>query len=108
MMNETDLAPLRAVYPDAEPMTEAGQEFVHLPRLVIESGGTTYTREAILSLKAHSGYTSRLLLSEPISGRGQNWSVQNVIGRNWHTPSWNNVAPGLPLDMLLQHLRVYR
>jgi hypothetical protein len=107
-MSETDIGPLRAVHPDAELMTEAGQEFVHLPRLLIESGGTTYAREAVLSLRAHSGYTSRLLLSEPIPGRGQNWTVQNVLGRNWHTPSWNNIGSGLPLDMLLQHLRVYR
>jgi hypothetical protein len=107
-MNQTDLAPLRALCPDAQLMPDGGQEFLHLPRLVIKSGGAEYVREALLSLKAHSGYTSRLLLSEPIPGRGQNWTVQNALGRNWHTPSWNNVMPGPPLDMLLQHLRAYR
>jgi hypothetical protein len=108
MTSESELAPLLGIYPDAELMTDGGQEFVHLPCLLVESGGTTYTREAVLSLKAHSGYTSRLLLSEPIPGRGQNWSVQNALGSNWHTPSWNNVMPGPPLDMLLQHLTAYR
>ncbi len=35
------------------------------------------------------------------------WTVHTVLGRAWHTPSWRDVAPGRPVEMLLQHLKAY-
>lgn len=106
-MGTPDLAELRRVCPDASLKTESGQSFVDLPGLKIQVGKDVVIRDALLSLQAHSGYPSRLFLSQSISGRGQNWSVHSVLGRSWHTPSWGSVAPGRPVEMLLQHLKVY-
>jgi hypothetical protein len=87
---------------------EAGQTFVSLPGLKIPVGDTLLERHALLTLQEHSGYTSRLFLSEPIPGHGTGWTIHTVLGRAWHTPSWNNVMPGRPIEMLLSHLRAYR
>lgn len=89
-------------------MSEGGQEFVDLPALKIPVGNGVESRDALLSLNAHTGYTSRLYLSAQIASRGQNWTSHTVLGRAWHTPSWNNVPPGRPIEMLQQHLRGYR
>lgn len=102
------LAELRDACPKAASMSEGEHEFIDLPSLTIHVGDKTVVRDALLSLKAHTGYTSRLYLSAPIEGRGNNWTTHTVLGRTWHTPSWNNVMPGRPVEMLLQHLKVYR
>jgi hypothetical protein len=108
MTNDDALAELRQVCPGASPKTEAGQNFVDLPGLKIRVGAEIVVRDALLTLQAHSGYVSRLFLSQPIAApRTQNWTTHTVLGRAWHTPSWNNVAPGRPVEMLLQHLKAY-
>ncbi len=107
-MAEPDvLEELRQVCPGASFKSEAGQNFVYLPHLKILIGKETIVRDALLTLQAHSGYVSRLFLSEAIPGRANNWTVHTVLGRTWHTPSWKNVAPGRPVEMLLQHLKAY-
>jgi hypothetical protein len=102
------LAELHQLCPAASVKNEAGQAFVDLPGLKIPSGREIIIRDALLSLQSHSGYASRLFLSQAILSRGANWTVHSVLGRTWHTPSWNHVAPGRPIEMLLQHLKVYQ
>jgi hypothetical protein len=102
------LAELRQVCPGASLKTEAGQSFVDLPDLKIPVGADIVVRDALLTLQGHSGYASRLFLSQSIAApRTQNWTTHTVLGRAWHTPSWNNVPPGHPIEMLLQHLKAY-
>ena len=108
MIGSEALAGLRQLCPAASVKNEAGQVFVDLPGLKIRTGKKIVARDALLSLQSHSGYTSRLFLAQPIAGRGVNWTVHSVLGRTWHTPSWSNVAPGRPIEMLLQHLKVYQ
>jgi hypothetical protein len=103
-----DLAELKDLCPGANYVAEGGYQFVDLPGLKIPVGNATEIRNALLSLGAHTGYMSRLYLSAPIAGRGQNWTSHTVLGRSWHTPSWNNVPPARPIEMLQQHLKVYR
>lgn len=108
MAGPDDLAELKAVCPAAAYVAEGGQQFVDLPALKIPVGDGIETRDALLSLGPHSGYESRLYLSAPIAGRGVNWTTHTVLGRSWHTPSWRHVRPTRPIEMLLQHLKVYR
>lgn len=108
MVASEALAELLELCPGASAKIEAGQEFVDLPGLKIPTGHESVMRDALLSLEGHSGYASRLFLSKPIAGRGVNWTMHCVLGRTWHTPSWKDVAPGRPLEMLLQHLKVYQ
>ena len=108
MATAEELAELKELCARAAFVSEGGVQFADLPGLKVPVGSETLTRDALLSLAAHTGYTSRLYLSEPIPGRGANWTVHTVLGRRWHTPSWNNVMPGRPIEMLQQHLQVYR
>jgi hypothetical protein len=108
MTEADDLAELRGICPAASYLAEGGCSFVSLPCLQIGVDDRVLTRDALLSLGAHTGYTSRLYLSDPIPDRGANWTIHTVLGRSWHTPSWNQVAPGRPIEMLQQHLRMYR
>jgi hypothetical protein len=102
-----ELVEIQQVCSDATRKSEGGQSFVYLPGLVIPVGNDNVTRDALLTLQAHGGYISRLFLSAAISGRGSNWTCHTVLGRSWHTPSWNHVPPGRPIEMLAQHLKVY-
>jgi hypothetical protein len=107
-MSDDVLADVRRVCPGASLKIEAGQNFVDLPGLKIPVGQEVVTRDALLTLHGHSGYVSRLFLSQPIqSPRAVNWTVHTVLGRTWHTPSWNHVPPGRAVEMLLQHLKAY-
>jgi hypothetical protein len=108
-MSEQDtLGDLLQVCPSASLKQEGGQSFVDLPGLKIPVGKEVVVRDALLTLQSHGSYTSRLFLSQPIQApRTNNWTVHTVLGRAWHTPSWNNVAPGRPVEMLLQHLKAY-
>ena len=102
------LAELHAVCAGASYKTESGQTFVDLPGLKIPVGIEIVVRDALLTLQGHSGYASRLFLSQPIAApRAANWTVHTVLGRAWHTPSWRDVPPGRPIEMLLQHLKTY-
>jgi hypothetical protein len=99
---------MHQVCPGASLKTESGQRFIDLPGLKIRVGTEIVVRDALLTMHTHSGYSSRLFLSEPIAAsRAVNWTVHTVLGRTWHTPSWNNVAPARPVEMLLQHLKAY-
>jgi hypothetical protein len=103
-----DLADIQQVCGGASCKTEGGQNFVYFPVLAIRVGENTVTRDALLTLQAHGGYASRLFLSAPIPERGAHWTTHTVLGRTWHTPSWNYVAPKRCIEMLLDHLKVYR
>jgi len=108
-LSESDVVgELRQVCPNASLKMEAGQSYVDLPSLKIPVGKEIIVRDALLTLQGHNGYTSRLFLSQPIqSPHAINWTVHTVLGRAWHTPSWRDVAPGRPVEMLLQHLKAY-
>lgn len=108
MVRPEELAELRDVCPTAATAAEGGTEFVSLPSLKIPVAREIVLRDALLSLGPHTGYLSRLYLSAPVPGRGINWTCHAVLGRNWHTPSWNYVPPGRPIEMLQQHLKVYK
>lgn len=107
MGDATALAELRDICSGARYVAEGTDQFIDLPALKIRVDADVVVRDALLSLGAHTGYMSRLYLSQQIPRRGSNWTVHGVLGRQWHTPSWNNVPLGRPVEMLLQHLKAY-
>ncbi len=87
-------------------MTEGGQVFIHLPALKVPNGGSM---DALLALTAHSGYPTRLFLTAQVTGKGQNWNQFHILGKTWHSWSWNFVtADRRPMDILAEHLRGLR
>jgi len=97
---------LRSLSPDASLIADAGIDYIYLPKLRVKTGNDTQTVDALLCPAKHSGYTTRLFLEKPIQKRGKNWSVHSILGRTWHTWSWNNVPENLSLMQILSaHMR---
>jgi hypothetical protein len=107
-ISDGDLVGLKGVCPGARYLEEGGVGFIDLPALRFKAGEELIQRDALLSLQAHTGYTSRLYLSEQVPGFGKNWTQHVVLGRGWYTPSWNLVMVDRPLVMLQNHLRAYQ
>lgn len=101
-----EIEELKNICPAAQEMSEAGIAFVVLPGLKLPNGATA---DALLCPQTHGGYTTRLFLSSPVSGKGQNWSTHTILSRVWYTWSWNNVSADQRLaEILAQHLRALR
>jgi hypothetical protein len=103
------LASLRPFSAAPQALIENGGEFVLLPRLKVAVGTVVHIRDALLCPREMHGYLTRLFLSEPIPGRGQNWQQFMFFAQAWHSPSWQGVEAALSLpQMLLAHLASYR
>jgi len=105
MATPEEIAELQAVSPGAKEITEGGQVYIHLPTLSLPPGCGPSPVEALLCLSQHTGYPTRLFLSQA-PGRGSNPSSHCIMGRTWHTWSWNYIPASLrPIEVLAEHLR---
>ena len=94
---------------DVRELAEGGKTYIYLPRLKLPKGCAPVEVEGLLCIQEHSGYATRLFLSQPVSGRGANWSTHRIVDRAWHTWSWGNVSAQMRLAAILaEHLRALR
>lgn len=99
------LNPLRYICSDPQIMTEGGVEYVLLPKLKMQSDGVEHLLDGLLCPTQLRGYTTKLFLSKSFPRKAANWTVHQILGRQWHTWSWQGVPGDLPLlQMLLCHL----
>lgn len=109
MTSPESLATLRAICDSPKVMSEGGTSYLFLPGIKVTTGGSIRVLDGLLCPGQHGGYVTRLFLSQPITERGANWTQWQILGRTWHTWSWNNVPASLPLiQMILEHLRALR
>lgn len=115
MISDDQLKSLAGICPSAKLVTENNTQFVYLPDLKIMIGDSVKTIHGLLCPSIHSGYSTRLFLSEQIAERPNigsqpaNWTVHLVLGKSWHTWSWQGVSESLPLmQMLLAHIGALR
>ena len=109
MIAAEHMAELTAMCGEAREMTESGQSFIYLSQFKLPAGCEPAQLEALLCPHARDGYTTRLFLSAPVAGRGQNWTIHRIVDRSWYTFSWNNVSAQLrPAEILAEHLRALR
>ena len=102
------LSELQFVCEGAREICEGVQVYIHLAALKLPDGCNLKEVEALLCVSPHSGYPTRLFLAQP-AGRGANPSTHCILGRTWHTWSWNNVPNTLrPVEILVEHLRGLR
>jgi len=105
MITPEHLVPLGAVCARAQVMNEAGIEMVALEGLKLRSDSAVHVVDALLCPSMHSGYQTRLFLSQPFPQKCNNWSIHQFLGRAWHSWSWQGVPADLPLlEMLMCHL----
>jgi hypothetical protein len=108
-VSEGQLDALYAICAGPVQMAEGGVRYVYMPGLKVVAAGTERIVDALLCPGPHNGYTTRLFLSVPVPERGANWSQWQILGRTWHTWSWQSVPAELPLiQMVLEHLRALR
>ena len=106
MIKEEDLAELERCYGAAKVLAEANFEFVHIEKLKFVSDGEEVEVEALLCPQMRDGYFTRLFLSAPFPTKGQNWTQHQILGRNWHSWSWQNVpAEQRLVQVLLCHVK---
>lgn len=101
MTAELQLAALRRINRRAELWDEGGQPLVYLPSMQIQHNRGKVPVDGLLCPRSHGSYTTRLFLSQPFPNRGQNWTVHHIMGRAWHTMSYNNVPASLPWSEIL-------
>lgn len=105
MTTDRQVAALRRINRGAELWDEGGQPLVYLPAMKVQHNGGTTTVDGLLCPRSHGGYTTRLFLSQSFPNRGQNWTVHQIMGRPWHTMSYNYVPASLPwAEILAIHL----
>lgn len=85
---------------------EGDRRYLLLERVTLPPGCSPAATEALLCPQERDGYQTRLFLTQPINGRGANWTVHRVLDRNWHTWSWQGIAANQRLAQILRgHLR---
>jgi len=107
---EEKLASLKSSFPEVAVSQEAGSSYIFFPQLKATLAGEERSMDFLLCPMLHSNYTTRLFISEPIPACSiPNWTVHFILGRQWHTPSFNNVPETLPLkEILMAHLRALK
>lgn len=106
---EEQMRALREVNPEAHTLKEGGTSYVSLPKQPIQVGEQWRLVDCLLCPSKHGGYDTRLFLAEPIRERALNWKVEAILGRGWHTFSWNGISASQPwVQILLAHLAVLR
>lgn len=107
--SSNQLLPLDAVCEDVEVMSEGGRDYIYLCELRFRVDDVSYVLDALLCPQAYNRYKTRLFLSQPIPGRGRNWTTHQILSRTWHSCSWQGVPADLPLlEMVLTHLGAFR
>ena len=97
---------LRCLCPGAKEMPEGGFEFILLPSLAVPGQGQM---DALLCPQARDNYATRLFLSRPVTGKGNNWTQHRILDKSWHTWSWKDVGANLRLaEILAAHLSALR
>ena len=106
MICEEDIAGLLVFCKNVREMQQGGEVFVYLEGLRLPAGRQPVEVDALLSLHAREGYSTRLYLSARVADRGANWTVVYLLDRPWHTWSWQGVTSNQrPAQVLASHLK---
>lgn len=110
MISAEEIEEIVVICPGAKALADGPLELVHLPNLSIKIDGQIIElKEALLCLTKHKGYSTRLYLSQSFPNKCRNWSTETIIGRVWHSCSWQGVPRSHRLSQVLaQHLRALR
>lgn len=109
MLDSKQFEEFQAIYPEAKEISEAGYDFVYMPKLILPNGCQPPEVEGLLCPQLRDGYATRLFLSAQVIGKGINWTQHHIVGKTWHSWSWQNVQANQRLvQILLGHLGAFR
>jgi hypothetical protein len=107
---EKQLESLREISSQASLHDDGGVPCVLLPRTHLVSPSGLQVMDTVLCPRGLGGYVTRLLLERRISEKGSlNWQQVMLLGRAWHTWSWNQISPDQPwIQIFAEHARLLR
>jgi hypothetical protein len=107
---EAELKSLREISPQASLHRDGAMTCVLLPQAHLASPAGIEVMDTILCPNGLSGYVTRLLLERRIAAKGNlNWQQVMLLGRAWHTWSWNQVSADQPwIRIFAEHVRALR
>jgi hypothetical protein len=108
--SDSDLESLREISPQASLHHDGGVPCVLLPQTRLTCPSGILVMDTVLCPRGLSGYITRLLLERRIPEKGNlNWQQVMLLGRAWHTWSWNQVSPDQPwIRIFAEHARALR
>ena len=101
---------LREISPQAALHQDGGVPCVLLPQTHLTCPTGIVVMDTVLCPRGLSGYVTRLLLERKIPEKTNlNWQQVMVLGRAWHTWSWNQIFPEQPwIKIFAEHARILR
>lgn len=107
---EQEVESLREISPQASLHSDGGVTCVLLPQAQLVTPAGIEVMDAALCPSAFGGYVTRLLLERQVPQRSNlNWQNVTLLGRAWHTWSWNQVSSDQPwIQIFAEHARVLR
>ena len=110
MGTDAELESLREISPQASLHHEGGVPCVFLPQTRLATPNGVVVMDTVLCPKGLGGYVTRLLLERRISEKiTLNWQQAMMLGRAWHTWSWNQISPNQPwIRIFAEHARLLR
>ena len=108
--SESEVESLRELSSQASLHHDGGVPCVRMPQTHLVCPSGVLVMEAVLCPLGLSGYSTRLLLERRIPEKGNlNWQEVMLLGRAWHTWSWNQVSPDQPwIRIFAEHARALR
>lgn len=110
MSTDGQLESLREVSPQASFHQDGGVSCVLLPQTHLTTPSGVAIMDTVLCPMGFGGYVSRLLLERRIPEKiTLNWQQVMLLGRAWHTWSWNQVSQNQPwIRIFAEHARALR
>jgi hypothetical protein len=107
---DADLARLQVVCSgQVARRAEGPDKFIDLPGLHFLVRGQKRQMDALLCLNQRDGYATKLYLAEQVPQLNQSWSNFYILGKNWFSWSWKEVAANQsPIAILAGHLEAFQ
>lgn len=107
---ERELEGLRQISAKATLTQDGGVVCVLLPETRLATPAGVLVMDTVLCPRGLAGYVTRLLLERKVEGKPQlNWQGLMLLGRPWHTWSWNQISPDQPwIRIFAEHARLLR
>jgi hypothetical protein len=106
-----DLVGLETISTGVSTFADAGQRYVHVPKLRLPNGCAPQETAALICMDPRDNYPTRLFLLSQISttARALNWNMSVAIaGQTWHSFSWKDVpSSSRPVEVLIGHLAAF-
>ncbi|MEO9474607.1 MAG: hypothetical protein ABJG41_03720 [Cyclobacteriaceae bacterium] len=107
--SEEQMTKLKRVFGDVKVLNEGGVGYIYIPNLHLPEGCKPELVDVLFCPTARDGYSSRLFLSERITGcPTRNWNSNvRILDRTWHAVSWRIPDEQQLYETIMYHLNAF-